>query len=225
MIFGKKFLEDYAVEEVEKNGKRKKRAVYIGVVHAFDNAAYAARIKAYLCVAACFLLALFVIAAVFTSSDYAVYALIPFVLEIAPIALFAMAAAEFAACGGSIKLSDKKRTLDRIAPLAIAQAVLAAASAVADIFFVALDPAFSNATGECVFICFNFLSAAVAMCGMFAARSVETHETENTEKTRMEREFAQKQAREKALEAERLEKQRELSRQINESNAHGKKKQ
>ncbi len=215
MNFERKKPEGYVVETVEHNGKPKERSVYIGKLMAYDSPKLAMKIRIFLCVVGVFLVASFLACGFSAFHNNVLYVLIPFVLQVVTVALYLMSVFNLMVYGVVVKLYDFGKSIDRIRPVCIVHAVLAGVAAIGDVFYVAFDPAFSSVLHESVFIAFAALGAVAAVFGGVAVTELKTHEIENPEKARIDKERESQKEIDLLLELERKEKLREQSRKIN----------
>ncbi len=224
-MFGeRKRLQGYVVETVECNGKPKERSVYIGKLTAYDNPKLALRVRIFLCAVGVYLVAAFLACGFSAFHNNVLYVLIPYVLQVVTVALYIMSVVNLMTYGVIVKECDYGRSINRIKPVCIVHAVFAAVAAVGDAFYVAFDPTFSSIVHESAFIAFGLLSAFSAVFGAFAVGILKTHEVENPEKARIDKEREKQKELDMMLELERKEKIREQSRLANENRKKKKRK-
>lgn len=214
MLGNKQFSSDYVVETVEKNGRRKKVATYIGVKYEYGNARFAARFKIYVAVLVAFMAAAFAACGVYAFSGV-VYALIPFVFEALTVIMFCIFAVELAVLGGGLTEPQRKRTFGRVRMISVVHIALCVTAAVAYAISAGVMPERFGAAGTTVFIAFSLLSAAAAVYMAVVVGDVKLKQVKNPDAVRIAAERAAAQREEDRREAERKELLRAQSRAAN----------
>ncbi len=216
MFSSRKYFDDYVVEVVDKNGKPKKVSTYIGEYYEYDSVKLAAHLKIFLCIAAAFLLALFVGAGCVTFSNNVYYVLLPFVCQPLTLLMLIYALVELMIYRSRVKAGDKKRTLDRVRPLALAHMIICAICVVGEICFILFDKRDKRIEIELIFVFCNALASGIAYYVSCAAKDIKMHSVINPEASRIERQRAEQKILDDELKAEEKEKQRVKSREVNE---------
>lgn len=222
MLGNKQFSSDYFIETVEKDGKPKKVATYIGVKYEYADEKAAKRFKIITAVLAVVMAAAFAVCGVFAFTKIAVYALVPFAFEVLTVVAFIMYAVELIALGGSLTEPQRRRTYGRARMVAIIHIALCVTAAVADAISAGIAAADVSVIGTVLFITFNLLSLAAAIVAAVTVGKIKLRTVENPDAVRI----AEMQAENKRIEAEREAAYRELLReQSRAANAeHNKKK-
>lgn len=214
---GKKYLEDFVVEVYDKDGKPKKRSVYIGEYYEFGNYKIAFRAKIFLCIVIGMLIAAFITAGVFAFANNVYYVLVPFMLELLALFIFGYAVVELLCYRRRIKSNDVKRTVGRIKPSVIFLSVAAAVTVIGDACYMLFDPAFTNLYAELTFFVCNLFIFGAAQYARCVMPALALRKTDNPDKARIQKQRDDQKELDLLLEKEKLERMRAQSRAANEA--------
>lgn len=214
MLGNKQFSSDYVVETVEKDGKRKKVATYIGVKYVYGNSVFAARFKAYTVISIAVMAAAFAARGVYAFKG-SLYALIPYVFEALTLIMFGIFAAELLIFGGCLTEPQRKRTYGRVRMICVVHVALCVTAGVAHAISAALSPASFDAIGTSVFTAFSVLSAFAAALMAVAVGAIKLKKTENADAVRIAAERVEAEREKERRAAEQAELVRAQSRAAN----------
>lgn len=207
MLGNKQFSSDYVVETVEKDGRQKKVATYIGVKYEYADARFAARFRAYAITLVAVMAAAFAACGIYAFKG-AVYALIPYAFEALTLIMFGIFAVELIVLGNSLTEPQRKRTFGRVRMISVVHIALCVTAVVAHAIFASTAPDMFDAVGTAVFTAFSVLSGAAAACMAAVVGAVKLKTARNADAERIAAERAAAE-REKAR---RAEEQKELMR-------------